>query len=79
LILNLQWDGFQGLKIAGTDLPNLFKAGTFYQKGELVFWDVNDPKKTIVIELKHERYKKLIIEGENPKEEIEKINTSIHI
>ncbi len=68
---------FQGLKLAGTDLPNIFKAGTFYQKGELVFWDVNDPQKTIVIELEHERYKKLIIEVEYPEEEINKINNCI--
>ncbi|MEJ2105270.1 MAG: hypothetical protein P8X47_11940 [Ignavibacteriaceae bacterium] len=68
---------FQGLKLAGTDLPNLFKAGTFYQKGELVFWDVNNPKNTIVVELKHEKFKKLIVEVENPDEEAEKINGSL--
>lgn len=64
---------FQGLKIAGTDVPNIFRAGTFYQKGEWVFWDVHDPEKTIVIELAHERYKKLIIEVENPAQEIQNI------
>ena len=64
---------FQGLKIAGTDVPNIFRAGTFYQKGEWVFWDVLDPEKTIVIELEHERYKKLIIEVENPEREIQNL------
>jgi hypothetical protein len=68
---------FQGLKIAGTDIPNIFRAGTFYQQGGLLFWDVSEPEKTIVIELAHERYKKLIIEVENPKQEIQKINGSI--
>ena len=67
---------FQGLKVAGTDMPNIFRAGTFYQQGELVFWDVHSPEKTIVIELNHERYKKLVIEVENPKEEVNKINRS---
>ena len=65
---------FQGLRLLGTELPNIFRAGTFYQHGELVFWDVHDPKNTIVIELQHERYKKLIIEVENPEQEAEKIN-----
>jgi hypothetical protein len=65
---------FQGLKLAGTDLPNIFRAGTFYQQGELVFWDVHEPKNTIVIDLDHERYKKLIIEVEDPEQEIKKIN-----
>lgn len=68
---------FQGLKLAGTDLPNIFKAGTFYQKGELVFWDVNNPKNTIVVELANEKYKKLIVEVENPIEEVKKINGSL--
>jgi hypothetical protein len=65
---------FQGLKLAGTDWPNIFRAGTFYQQGELVFWDVREPKNTIVIDLDHERYKKLIIEVENPEQETKRIN-----
>ena len=68
---------FQGLKLAGTDLPNIFRAGTFYQNGELVFWDVHEPKNTIVIDLDHERYKKLIIEVQNPEEEVKKINSVV--
>jgi hypothetical protein len=65
---------FDGLRLAGTELPKIFRAGTFYQQGELVFWDVHEPKNTIVIELEHERYKKLIIEVENPAQEVKKIN-----
>ncbi|MGE5819502.1 MAG: hypothetical protein ACM37Z_15885 [Deltaproteobacteria bacterium] len=65
---------FQGLKLAGTDVPNIFRAGTFYQQGELVFWDVHEPKNTIVIDLDHERYKKLIIEVADAEQEIKKIN-----
>jgi hypothetical protein len=68
---------FQGLKLAGTDVPNIFRAGTFYQQGELVFWDVNDPEKTIVIELEHEWYRKLIVEVENPEREVKTINSSL--
>ena len=68
---------FQGLMLAGTNLPNIFRAGTFYQQGELVFWDVHNPEKTIVIEMEHEKYRKLIIEVENPEEEVKKINRGI--
>lgn len=68
---------FQGFKIAGTHLPNIFRAGTFYQQGELVFWDVHDPAKTIVIELEHERYKKLIIEVADPEREVRKISAGL--
>ena len=57
---------FDGLKLAGTDVPNIFRAGTFYQDGGLVFWDVLHPERTIVIELEHERYEKLVVEVADP-------------
>jgi len=67
---------FQGLKLGGTDIPNIFRAGTFYQEGNLVFWDVRHPEKTIVIELEHERFAKLIIEVEDPEAAAALINAA---
>jgi hypothetical protein len=57
------WHGF---KLLGTDFPGLFAMGTFYYHRELVFWDVIDLHKTIIVSLEHERYKKLIIEVDDP-------------
>jgi len=57
---------WHGVKTLGTDLPGLFAAGTFYYRGELVFWDVRDPKRTVIVSLAHERYKKLIVEVPDP-------------
>jgi hypothetical protein len=57
---------FDGLKLMGTAIPNIFKAGTFYQDGGYVFWDVHRPEKTIVIDLDHEHFDKLIIEVADP-------------
>jgi hypothetical protein len=57
---------WHGLKVAGAEFPGLFAAGTFYYRGELVFWDVRDLAKTIIVSLDHERYRKLIIEVEDP-------------
>jgi len=58
------WHGF---KMIGTDVPGMFAAGTFYYHGELVFWDVTDLHKTIIVSLEHERYKKLIVQVDDPK------------
>ena len=69
---------FDGLKISGTAVPHIFRAGTFYQEGEWVFWDVHDPEKTIVIELDHERYKKLIVEVADPIAEVRKIKSAVN-
>ena len=57
---------WHGVKVMGADLPGLFAAGTFYYRGELVFWDVRQPANTIIVSLDHERYRKLIIEVEDP-------------
>jgi hypothetical protein len=68
---------WHGWKLIGTDLPGVFAAGTFRYHGELVFWDVHDPQKTIVVTLEHERYKKLIVQVENPQIEVERLRAAI--
>lgn len=71
-VTSAQWDPkpamgwFEGLKLAGTSVPNLFRAGTFYQDGGLVFWDVAHPERTIAVDLAHENYHRLIIEVADP-------------
>ena len=57
---------WHGLKLVGTQLPGVLTAGTFYEHGGMVFYDVHDPDKTIVLELDHERYQRLIVEVESP-------------
>ena len=52
----------QGIRMPGTNMPGVITAGTFYQDGMRVFWDVHHPEKTIVIELHDERYKQLVVE-----------------
>jgi hypothetical protein len=50
----------------GTQIPGLLTAGTFYQSDGAVFYDVHDAERTIVLDLEHEHYKRLVIEVENP-------------
>jgi hypothetical protein len=53
---------FQGLGVLGANIPNVFRVGTFYQDGGWVFWDVRDPGKAIVVELRDEQFQQLVIE-----------------
>ncbi len=57
---------FHGLRMPGTNVPGVITAGTFYQDGKRVFWDVHHPEKTVVIELHDERYNELVVEVESP-------------
>jgi hypothetical protein len=50
----------------GTQIPGILTAGTFYQQGKCVFWDVHHPDDTVVIDLRDERYSQLIVEVADP-------------
>ena len=69
------WYG--GLKLLGTDNPGAFKAGTFYENEQRVFWDVRHPEQAIVIALLDERYKELIVEVEDPIATAKMINDAV--
>jgi len=68
---------WHGMRMPGTNVPGVITAGTFYQHGERVFWDVHNPDNTIVIELKDERYKQLIVEVADPNAAVELIKAAL--
>jgi hypothetical protein len=57
---------YHGIRMPGTNVPGVITAGTFYQDGKRVFWDVHNPEKTIVIDLHDERYNELVLEVDDP-------------
>ncbi len=61
---------WKGIRLLGTYVPSIITAGTFYNDGKKIFWDVSDAEKCIIIDLKDEWYNQLIIEVENPNEAI---------
>jgi hypothetical protein len=56
---------FMGFKRMGTHIPGVIAAGTFHQEGRTVFWDVHHPDKAIEVELRDERYGRLVVEAED--------------
>jgi hypothetical protein len=62
---------WHGIRMPGTNVPGVLTAGTFYQDGKRVFWDVHNPENTVVIVLKDERYNELIVEVADPKAAVE--------
>lgn len=57
---------WHGIRAPGTSIPGVITAGTFYQHGRRVFWDVHDPASVVVVELADERYDELVIEVADP-------------
>jgi len=63
-IVNEWW---HGLRLLGTSIPQVIMAGTFYQDGKRVFWDVHHPEEVVILSLDHETYDELVIQVENPR------------
>jgi hypothetical protein len=68
---------WHGIRLPGTNLPGVITAGTFYQDGKRVFWDVHHPERTIVIDLHDERFNQLVIEVADPQAAIDLIQSAL--
>jgi hypothetical protein len=68
---------YHGIRLPGTNVPGVITAGTFYQDGKRVFWDVHHPEKTIVIDLHDERYNELVVEVDDPDAAVRLIQSAL--
>jgi hypothetical protein len=68
---------WHGLRMPGTNIPGVLTAGTFYQDGKRVFWDVHNADNTVVLELRDERYNELIVEVSDPKATLEMVRAAL--
>jgi hypothetical protein len=57
---------WHGVRMPGTNIPGVITAGTFYQDGRRIFWDVHNPANTVVVTLRDERYDELVVEVSDP-------------
>jgi hypothetical protein len=57
---------FDRFKLVGGYWPGCFAVGTFVERGDLVFFDVHDPARALVIELQREPYRRLVVEVPDP-------------
>ena len=68
---------WHGIRLPGTNVPGVITAGTFYQDGKRVFWDVHHPENTIVIDLHDERFNELVVEVADPEAAVRLIRTAL--
>jgi len=73
-----RWRNPLRIRVPGSDMPYVVMAGSFiFLDGEHAFWDVHDPDRTVVIELDHERFAKLVLEVEDPQTTAAAINAAV--
>ena len=73
--LTKKW--FHGLKWPGISVPGVITAGTFYQDGKRIFWDIHHPERALVITLADASYNELVIEVEDPDTFVANLQQSI--
>jgi hypothetical protein len=74
-VVTEQW--WHGIRMPGTSVPGLITAGTFYQDGKRVFWDVHHARNAIIIDLHDERFNQLIVEVADPQAAIKLIHDAL--
>jgi hypothetical protein len=73
-----RWRNPLRIRLLGSDMPYVVMAGSFvFLDGEHAFWDVHDPDRTVVIELDHEKFAKLVLEVEDPQAAAAAINAAV--
>jgi hypothetical protein len=70
-------DDHKGWRGPGTYVPGVIAAGTFHRDGERIFWDVHDPKKVVVIELRHEHFARLVLGVDDPGASADLVNLAL--
>jgi hypothetical protein len=70
-------DHVGGIRALGTHVPGVITAGAFVQEGSWVFWNVHNPANAIAIDLRDERYSKLIVEVADPAETIDALQHAL--
>ena len=68
---------FHGLRMPGTSIPGVVTAGSYLRQGEWSFWDVHDPGKAIIIELRDEHYSKVVVGVDDPSAAAETIANAL--
>jgi hypothetical protein len=68
---------WHGIRMPGTSVPGVITAGTFYEDGKRVFWDVHHPEKTVVIDLRDERFNQLVVEVADPEAAVRLIQNAL--
>jgi hypothetical protein len=69
-------DANKGLRDAGLGLPNKW-SGVFNKDGEKTFWNANRTDAPIVIQLKNEKFARLVLTVDNPNKLANDINNLV--
>lgn len=65
---------WRGWRIRGTHIPGVIVAGSYYRTGGREFWDVRSGGTAVAIDLDGAKYRRLVVDVEDPEAIVELIN-----
>ena len=71
-VVTARWDPpaarelWKGWQLLGTHIPGAIAAGMYYRRGGREFWDVRRGRNAVVIELRGNTYRRLVVDVEDP-------------
>jgi hypothetical protein len=68
-----------GLRMPGTRVPGLVRAGSFTSHGRRVFWDVRRREAAVTIQLRDEDYDEIVVQVADADETARSIEAAIKI
>lgn len=66
----------KGVRRPGLHIPGKW-AGTFAREGDVSFWNVGSPGRTVVVELTDERFQRLFLSVPEPRTLVDTINAAV--
>lgn len=69
--------GELGLRAPGTGIPGMLSAGTYYKSGDSQFAFITRGTHPVVIELKHEKWDRLVLGVDDPRQAAAEINAAV--
>ena len=71
------FDEPKGLRAPGLHLPGVASMGSFRRDGEWTFWEARPSDRLVVIELRDERYARLVLEVDDPRGVVDRVNQAV--
>ena len=82
-IVTARWDPtaakelWKGWQLIGTHIPLVIAAGMYYRRGGREFWDVRSGRKAVVIELRGNSYRRLVVDVPDPSAAVRMISEAL--
>lgn len=67
----------ESIRLPGAYMPGIAIAGSFYAKGQWMFWDIHSGKNAITLSVEHEKWNRIVVEVDDPEATVAAIKAKL--